>query len=103
MDALSRVVEAPEKDRFELYYGEEHAGLADYQLSDGELAVLHTEIDQRFGGRGLGGQLTRVVLDTARQRGLSVLPYCSFTRDWIVRHPEYTDLVPASQRERFSV
>ncbi|GJF06441.1 hypothetical protein PSD17_53880 [Pseudonocardia sp. D17] len=50
----------------------------------------HTEVDDRFGGRGLGGVLARGALDAARARGLRVRPDCPFIRSWIEKHPEYS-------------
>ncbi|MEU9131065.1 GNAT family N-acetyltransferase [Kitasatospora sp. NPDC048540] len=89
--------------RFEISDDGELAGFAEYHRYENEIAFIHTEIDPRFGGRGLAGQLARAALDTAREQGLAVLPYCPFIRGWIGKHPEYTDLVPAAQRDRFGL
>jgi hypothetical protein len=35
----------------------------------------------------------RGALEDARQRGLKVVPLCSFVRGYIERHPEMQDLV----------
>ena len=43
------------------------------------------------------------VLDAARERGLHVLPYCSFVRHYILQHPETADLVAAEDRGRFGL
>ncbi|SEB77903.1 GNAT family N-acetyltransferase [Streptomyces sp. TLI_105] len=101
-----RVTDRPEKSRYEILAGDdgtETAGFAEYHLSEGEIAFIHTEIDPRFGGRGLGGLLARGALDDARARGLSVLPYCPFIRGWIGKHPEYAELVPETRRARFGL
>ena len=42
-------------------------------------------------------------LDDARRRGLGVLPICPFVQAFIVRHPDYVDLVPTAQRRRFGL
>ncbi|GGR52497.1 GNAT family N-acetyltransferase [Streptomyces roseolus] len=101
-----RVTDRPERSRYEILAGDagtETAGFAEYHLSDGEIAFIHTEIDPRFGGRGLGGLLARGALDDARARGLRVLPYCPFIRGWIGKHPGYADLVPEGRRARFGL
>ncbi|MFD3328494.1 GNAT family N-acetyltransferase [Streptomyces sp. NPDC058701] len=100
------VVDRPEKSRYEILAGEdgsETAGFADYLLSEGEIAFVHTETDPRFAGRGLGGLLARGALDDARARSLAVLPHCPFIRGWIGKHPEYTDLVPEARRAQFGL
>ncbi|MFE2873094.1 MULTISPECIES: GNAT family N-acetyltransferase [unclassified Embleya] len=81
----------------------ELAGFAEYFVSGDEVAFTHTEIDPRFGGRGLGGRLVRAALEGVRERGLAVLPYCSFVKDWIAKHPEYADLVPEDRRDAFGL
>ena len=39
--------------------------------------------------RGIAGELVKYALDYAIKNGYSVIPSCSFTRDYIERHPEY--------------
>jgi predicted GNAT family acetyltransferase len=89
--------------RFEILVDGELAGFARYQRQGEAYAFTHTEIDDRFEGQGLGSALVRSVLETAREAGAPVLPYCPFIRGYIERHPEYLDLVPAAQRERFEL
>jgi predicted GNAT family acetyltransferase len=96
-----KVVDNPEKGRFEIHDGDEVAGFAEYHLHGNEIALLHTEVADRFEGQGLGGTLARHVLDDARERDRAVLPYCPFIRGWITRHPDYVDLVPEEYRARF--
>lgn len=101
-----QVRDRPEKSRYEVLAGDdgtETAGFAEYFLSEGEIAFIHTETDARFAGRGLGGLLARGALDDARARGLRVLPFCPFIRGWIRKHPEYADLVPETSRARFGL
>src|SRR4029079_15418904 len=79
------------------------AGRAEYRRGKKEIAVLHTEVDDAFEGRGLGSGLVRGVLYQARADGLAVLPFCPFTRDYIAEHPEYLDLVPEDRRSEFDL
>ncbi|WP_405884712.1 N-acetyltransferase [Streptomyces sp. NBC_01136] len=98
-----RVVDNPDRSRYEIFDGGELAGFAEYHRYQDEIAFIHTEIDPRFEGRGLGGALARAALDAAREGGLAVLPFCPFIRGWISKHPEYADLVPQGQRARFGL
>jgi predicted GNAT family acetyltransferase len=45
----------------------------------------------------------QAALDAARRRKLAVIPECPFVRGWLAKHPEYQDLVPADERERFGL
>jgi predicted GNAT family acetyltransferase len=102
-DAQIVVDDAPERNRFELSVDGELAGFLIYRLRPGLLALIHTEIEDRFGGRGLGGRLARFALDRARAEGLAVLPFCPFVNEWLKRHREYVDLVPAEYRPNFGL
>ncbi|MDP9407389.1 MAG: N-acetyltransferase [Actinomycetota bacterium] len=79
--------------RYEARAGDELAGSAEYRLSDGTVTFTHTVVDDAFEGQGVGSALARRALDDARERGLGVVPQCSFIRDWIDKHPDYQDLV----------
>ena len=81
----------------------EHAGLVQYRGKEGLIAFLHTEIDDRFEGQGLGSKVAQHVLDEARANGDAVLPFCPFINEYIKRHPEYVDLVPEGNREQFGL
>jgi predicted GNAT family acetyltransferase len=58
----------------------EIAGFTEYRRRPGLIAFIHTLIDPRFEGQGLGSQLVRTALSEARSDGLSVLPFCPFVR-----------------------
>jgi uncharacterized protein len=91
------------QERYEITADGEVAGFAEYRLRPGLIAFVHTEIDDRFGGHGLGGTLVASALDDARSQGLHVLPFCPFVNAYIKGHPEYTDLVPDGYREQFGL
>ncbi|MDN5859057.1 MAG: N-acetyltransferase [Pseudonocardia sp.] len=89
------VADAPERSRYEITVDGAVAGFAQYRLRPDHITVLHTEIDDGYGGRGLAGRLVRAVLDDARARGLRVVAVCEFAKAWIDRHPGYADVVRA--------
>ena len=101
MDA--KVVDVPEKGRFEVRIDDHVVGLASYHVDGGTMTLPHTEVDPSLGGRGIGTALVAGVLEAARERGLHVLPYCSFVRHYIQQHPETVDLVAAGDRGRFGL
>ena len=97
------VVDVPERGRFEIRIDDRVVGLASYHVERGTMALPHTEIDPSVGGRGLGTILVAGVLSAARERGLHVLPYCSFVRRYIQQHPGTIDLVAEADRENFGL
>ncbi|WP_163510814.1 GNAT family N-acetyltransferase [Fodinicola acaciae] len=97
------VTDNPGKHRFEVKDGDQVAGFAAYTTGPGRITFTHTEVDPAHKGKGVGGQLVRAALDTARERGLAVLPECPFVRGWIAKHPDYVDLVPESRRADYDL
>ena len=89
------VLDVPEWGRFEIHVDGKLAGFVRYSVGPGAITFLHTEIEDAYGGKGLGGALARAALDMARSRGLAVRPECPFIRRWIEKHEDYRDLVPA--------
>jgi predicted GNAT family acetyltransferase len=89
--------------RYEIRVGDQLAGFVQYRRRPGLIAFIHTEIDDRYEGRGLGGKLISGALDAAREEGTSVLPFCPFVNGYIDRHPEYAELVPSEFRAEFGL
>ena len=100
---MSSVLDNEAAERYEISVDGELAGFAQYRLRPGLIAFVHTEVDDRFEGRGLGSELASFALDDARERGLAVLPFCPFVNGFVQRHPEYADLVPVAYREQFGL
>lgn len=72
---------------------EGHTAELAYRLQDGRLVIEHTGVPQAIGGRGIAGALVKAALDHARAEKLRVVTACSYSADYIRRHPEYSDLV----------
>lgn len=91
------IVDVPTHHRFEARVGDIVAGFAEYLDHERDGAVVrdfpHTLVHEEYGGRGIAGKLAGTALDDARQRGLTVIPSCSFVEAFIRKHPEYADLV----------
>jgi predicted GNAT family acetyltransferase len=88
-----RVLDNPNYKRYEAYIGDELAGYLTYRMLPGAIEFVHTEVHAEFEGHGVGGRLAAVALDQARDRGLRVIPLCSFIAGYLERHPELSDLV----------
>jgi predicted GNAT family acetyltransferase len=103
VDAVIDITDNAEGERYEIAVDGDLAGFVQYRRRPQLIAFVHTEIDSRFEGRGLGGRLVGTALDAARADGLAVLPFCPFVNAHIQRHPEYADLVPDAFRAQFGV
>ncbi len=80
---------APALNRFEIYDGDEIAGYAEYVDHDRQRIFHHTEIGERFGGKGLGGKLIQTALTETSNAGLRYVPVCPFVQSFIDKHDEF--------------
>ena len=102
-DGRSEVRDNPAEHRFEIWADGELAGFSAYEAVGDARAFVHTEIDERFAGRGYGSVLARAALTAERDAGIAVLPFCPFIRRFIQRHEEFLPLVPVAERSRFGL
>ena len=93
----------PEKQRFEIDLGDGALAIAEYRLRPGEILFTHTEVPPAHEGQGIGSALIRFALNSARQRGLKVVPICPFFAAYIKRHPKEQDLVAAAYRDNLGL
>lgn len=98
-----RVRDNPDEARYEIWLDGELAGFTQYAVHGREVDFVHTEIAERYGGRGLGSRLIAAALDDTRERGYQAMPYCPFVRAFIGKHAAYRDLVPAQHHAQFGL
>jgi predicted GNAT family acetyltransferase len=89
--------------RFEALIDGHKPGFVEYYAFSHVVIVVHTEIDPRWEGRGLGSALVRQALDYFRAENRSVVPVCGFFAHQLRRHPEYADLVSFQCRRIFNL
>jgi predicted GNAT family acetyltransferase len=83
----------PDQRRFEAYVDGKLAGFSAYDLTEGGIMILHTEVDDSYEGQGVGSALVRQMLDQIRDDDeLKVTVLCPFVNAWLRRHPDYQDL-----------
>ena len=86
------VTDNADRQRFELVE-EGLTAFADYYWR-GELMVIpHVESPHALRGKGTAGRLLEGVAATARERGLKLLPTCSYAALWFRRRPEWSDVL----------
>jgi len=74
--------------RFELVE-DGHLAFAEYRIEGGVITFIHTIVPPEIGGRGVASRLIGAALEAASERGLKVVPQCSFVAAYIDRHPEW--------------
>ena len=90
---MSDVVDNVAAERFELVEDGHTAELV-YHLHGDRLTLIHTEVPEPLGGRGLGGVLVQAALERARRDHLTIVPTCPYARSWLEKHPDAIGDVP---------
>lgn len=85
--------------RYEARYGKLLAGVLRYKRAHYVIALLHTEVEPAYEGRGVAGTLARTALDTAAAAGDKVVPACPYIAGWLRKHPDYLPLVYEKPQE----
>lgn len=64
-----------------------------YQVDGNRLTLVHTEVPEALGGRGLGGKLVTAAVERAERSGETVVPECSYARGWLRKHPDVAERI----------
>jgi uncharacterized protein len=85
--------------RFEVAVDGVVIGRQPYRRYLGHVVLLRTEVDPQWRNQGISSALMDGALGLIGDAGFTVVPHCKLTGDYILRHPEYRDLVaPQYQR-----
>jgi len=89
-----KIINNEEENRIEAIINSDRIGLIDYKISNNNiLAVYHTEVNQEYEGNGIAAEMTKQLLNYIKEKKYKIKPYCSYTRVYIERNPEYQELV----------
>jgi len=86
------VSDNPAQQRYELAV-DGHVAASYYEIADGVITFVHTEVPPELGGKGIGSKLIKGALDQVRAGGLKVIAQCPFVKAYIEKHPEHADLL----------
>ena len=79
--------------QYEVTVDGEPAGTLRYTLDGDVVTLVHTEVDPKHEGHGVGARLVQGALDDLRARGKKVRPECEFVLAYLERHDEYRYLI----------
>src|ERR1700733_16261318 len=70
----------------------------EYRMHEGVIVLMHTEVPDKLGGRGIASALAKFGMEYARGHQMPVKVYCPFVQAWLKRHPEEMDIVIAKPK-----
>ena len=82
-----QVIDNPSQSRFEVEIDGHLAQLL-YERHGDRLVLVHTEVPDELGGRGLGGRLVTAAVDTADTKRLTLVVHCPYAKHWLETHPD---------------
>ncbi|WP_231127910.1 GNAT family N-acetyltransferase [Mycobacterium colombiense] len=90
---LTIITDNTQEGRFEATVDDQVIGRQPYRRYRGHIVLMATEVDTQWRDRGVSSAMISGVLTLIRRAGHTVIPRCKITADYILRHPEYRDLV----------
>lgn len=60
-----------------------------YRRKPDAITLVHTEVPERLGGKGIGSLLARHALEAGKAKGDTVIVRCPFLIQFLEKHPEF--------------
>ncbi|WP_027377631.1 GNAT family N-acetyltransferase [Kaistella palustris] len=77
-------------NNFELFVDGAKAGEMTFQKKDdGSIDIVHTQVDEKYSGQGLGKELVKAGTDYAKSQNLKVTASCPYAHKVISSTPEF--------------
>jgi predicted GNAT family acetyltransferase len=64
-----------------------------YALEDGKMVIDHTMVDESIRGNDIGAQLVSEGVKYARDKGIKILPVCTYAKKVLEENKEYEDVL----------
>jgi len=77
----------------------ETVGLAFVADRGNQRVFYHTEVEERFGGRGLANILVGEALEATRADGKHIVAVCPMVAAFVKKHPEFSDITDPATPE----
>lgn len=87
------IADNPGASRYELRHDDQLVGWVMYQLNGSTITIPHVEVIASLRGRGHSGPFLAQVLADIEQRGLKVVPLCTYAYRFMHSRPEFADLL----------
>ena len=89
---MIKIVYEEQNLRTAAYDGDKLAGRCTYVGRDGLWELEHTIVDPAYGGQGIAGKLVQELAAQARERGIKIVPSCSYALRTFEKNAEYADV-----------
>jgi len=87
-----KVINNTAQQQFEIHT-EDNVAVLVYRFYKNDMALMHTDVPEALGNRGIASTLAKFALDWAKENNKKIMVYCPFVASYLKRHPEYNTLV----------
>ncbi|WP_313386090.1 GNAT family N-acetyltransferase [Chishuiella sp.] len=82
------------KGAFSAIDGDKKAGEMTYTWAgDNKIIIDHTEVDETYGGQGIGKKILVNILDWVRKDNIKVIPLCPFAKAQFEKNEDFRDVL----------
>ena len=78
--------------QFEIHEDDE-MGVLQYRFYKNDIALMHTEVPEKLGGKGIAAALAKYAFRWAEEHNKKVMVYCPYVAAYVKKHPELNALV----------
>lgn len=80
------LIDNKEAQQFEFHIDGRIAKI-EYQTRPGKILLIHTEVPEELGGRGIASKLVAAVLKAINHSGETLRVYCPYVKKYMEKHP----------------
>ena len=80
-------------DRAAAYDRGKLIGECEFEPSDGKWVITHTGVREAYEGKGIARKLVLNVIESARAKGVKILPVCSYAKKLMTGKEEFKDVI----------
>lgn len=77
---------------FEALENGEKIGQVDFNINDGVMKIVHTEVNKNHSGKGIAKELVKTAVEYAKHKNLKVRPLCSVAAH-VLRNDDFKDIL----------
>jgi uncharacterized protein len=88
-----KIFNSEQHQHFETKLDNGEYGFIEYRWHKGTLVLMHTLVPEKYEGKGIASAIAKFALEYAREKKLQLIVYCPYVRAYMMRHPEYDNLL----------
>lgn len=81
------------EDKIELIQEDKVVGKIEFVKDNNELTITHTLVNPLFRGQGIAKILMEKVIELSKEKGLKIIPVCSYAVSYFEKNKEYKELL----------